>query len=107
MQLPFDNTQRVRVILSRSRSNIKRTFLKKGLFRGHKCFTNILFSIVDNTITGNQWGGIDIRHGGDPVIYHNTVCNGISDGIVIGEEGRGSIENNIITGNCGIGSRSG
>ena len=55
------------------------------------CFT-------DNTITGNQWGGIDIRRGGDPVIYHNTVCNGISDGIVIGEEGRGSVENNIITG---------
>ena len=51
-----------------------------------------------NTITGNQWGGIDIRHGGDPMIHHNTVCNGVSDGVVIGEGGKGSIQQNIITG---------
>ena len=53
----------------------------------------------ENIITGNQWGGIDIRHGGDPIIHRNTVCNGISDGIVIGEGGRGTIDNNTITGN--------
>lgn len=55
-------------------------------------------TISGNVITGNQWGGIDIRHGGDPIIHHNTVCNGISDGIVIGEGGQGSVQNNVITG---------
>lgn len=54
--------------------------------------------IVDNIIRENQWGGVDIRHGGDPVIAQNIICNGMSDGIVIGDKGRGSIENNIITG---------
>ena len=53
---------------------------------------------LDNIIRENQWGGVDIRHGGDPVITQNVICNGMSDGIVIGEKGRGSIENNIITG---------
>ena len=33
------------------------------------------------------------------MIQGNTVCNGVSDGIVIGEEGKGIVENNIITGN--------
>ena len=56
------------------------------------------FVCAENVITGNQWGGIDIRHGGDPVIQSNTVCNGVSDGIVIGEQGKGTVENNIITG---------
>lgn len=54
--------------------------------------------LLDNIIRENQWGGVDIRHGGDPVVTQNIICNGMSDGIVIGEKGRGSIENNIITG---------
>lgn len=53
---------------------------------------------TDNVITGNQWGGVDIRKGGDPVICQNVIANGLSDGIVIGEKGRGSIENNVISG---------
>ncbi|KAK3087311.1 hypothetical protein FSP39_004517 [Pinctada imbricata] len=52
----------------------------------------------DNTIMGNHWGGVDIRHAGDPVITKNIICNGLSDGIVIGEKGKGSIENNVISG---------
>ena len=46
MQVAFNNAQLVRVIASRSRSDIKVTFLKKkkkkkkGRFGGHKCFTN-------------------------------------------------------------------
>ncbi|KAJ8322093.1 hypothetical protein KUTeg_000564, partial [Tegillarca granosa] len=36
-------------------------------------------------------------------IVQNVICNGLSDGIVIGEKGRGSIENNVISGNAGCG----
>jgi F-box protein 10 len=54
--------------------------------------------ILDNIVSENQWGGIDIRHGGDPVIAQNVICNGLSDGVVIGEKGKGSIENNVISG---------
>ena len=57
------------------------------------------FLYLDNIVSENQWGGIDIRHGGDPVIAQNIICNGMSDGVVIGERGRGSIENNVISGN--------
>lgn len=53
---------------------------------------------TDNVIRGNQWGGVDIRHGGDPVVSGNTISHGIGDGIVIGERGRGSLENNLISG---------
>jgi hypothetical protein len=34
----------------------------------------------------------------DPVIAQNVICNGLSDGVVIGEKGKGSIENNVISG---------
>lgn len=54
--------------------------------------------LIDNIIRENQWGGVDIRYGGDLVVIQNIICNGMFDGIVIGEKGRGSIENNIIIG---------
>lgn len=67
------------------------------------CFFVLLLLIfspyfTDNVISENHWGGVDIRHGGDPVIVQNIICNGLSDGVVIGEKGKGSIENNVISG---------
>jgi len=49
-------------------------------------------------ITGTEWAGIDVRHGGNPVISHNVIKNGQSDGIVIGEKGKSVILDNTIEG---------
>ena len=54
--------------------------------------------IADNLISGNRWGGIDIRHTGDPRVTCNLICNGLSDGIVVGSKGLGTIEANVIRG---------
>lgn len=54
-------------------------------------------------ISGNRWGGIDIRRGGDPRIIRNLICNGLADGIVVGVKGKASIEGNCIRGNMGCG----
>ena len=53
---------------------------------------------ADNLISANRWGGIDIRRGSDPRVSHNYVCNGLADGVVIGQKGRGTIEANTIKG---------
>lgn len=50
----------------------------------------------DNLIRENQWGGVDIRRGGDPVLKNNFICYGYSDGVVVGERGRGLIEGNHV-----------
>ena len=57
-------------------------------------------SIKDNVIRGNQWGGVDIRNGSCPLVAGNSIINGLSDGIVVGLSGRGSIESNFISGEC-------
>ena len=44
------------------------------------------------------WAGIDVRHGGNPVISHNVVKNGMSDGIVVGKKGKSVILDNTIEG---------
>ena len=54
--------------------------------------------LADNLISGNRWGGIDIRHCGDPRVTCNLICNGMSDGIVVGSKGLGTIEANVIRG---------
>ena len=54
--------------------------------------------VADNTISGNHWGGVDIRRGSCPVVCQNTIANGLGDGIVIGDQGQGTIENNVISG---------
>lgn len=52
--------------------------------------------ITDNVIKENQWGGVDIRRGGDPILRNNFICHGYSDGVVVGERGRGLIEGNHV-----------
>lgn len=47
-------------------------------------------------IRENQWGGVDIRRGGDPILRNNYICYGYSDGVVVGERGRGLIEGNQV-----------
>lgn len=53
---------------------------------------------IENVIRENQWGGVDIRRGGVPVLRSNLICFGYSDGVVVGDEGRGLIEGNTIYG---------
>ena len=55
-------------------------------------------SLSENVIRQNQWGGADIRRGGDPILRNNFICHGYSDGVVVGERGRGLIEGNHIYG---------
>lgn len=54
--------------------------------------------MTENVIRENQWGGVDIRRGGDPVLRSNLICCGYSDGVVVGERGKGLIEGNTIYG---------
>lgn len=53
---------------------------------------------IENVIRENQWGGVDIRRGGIPVLRSNLICFGYSDGVVVGDEGKGLIEGNTIYG---------
>lgn len=53
---------------------------------------------IENVIRENQWGGVDIRRGGVPVLRSNLICFGYSDGVVVGDEGKGLIEGNTIYG---------
>ncbi|MEQ2206928.1 hypothetical protein XENOCAPTIV_004887, partial [Xenoophorus captivus] len=64
---------------------------KTGLFM-QVCFVYI----PENVIRENQWGGVDIRRGGDPILRNNYICYGYSDGVVVGERGRGLIEGNHV-----------
>lgn len=41
---------------------------------------------------------MDIRRGGVPVLRSNLICFGYSDGVVVGDEGKGLIEGNTIYG---------
>ncbi|MEQ2306355.1 hypothetical protein AMECASPLE_007370 [Ameca splendens] len=59
--------------------------------------------IPENVIRENQWGGVDIRRGGDPILRNNYICYGYSDGVVVGERGRGLIEGNHVYCNKGCG----
>lgn len=59
--------------------------------------------ITENVIRENQWGGVDIRRGGLPVLRSNLICFGYSDGVVVGDEGKGLIEGNTIYANKGCG----
>ena len=45
-----------------------------------------------------EWGGVDIRNGGNPIVAGNLIHNGQADGIVIGEGGKGIITENEIRG---------
>lgn len=49
-------------------------------------------------IRGNHWGGIDIRNGGSSLVTGNSIISGISHGIVVGLDGKASVENNLISG---------
>lgn len=53
---------------------------------------------LENVIRENQWGGVDIRRGGVPILRSNLICFGYSDGVVVGDEGKGLIEGNTIYG---------
>lgn len=53
---------------------------------------------IENVIRENQWGGVDIRRGGVPILRSNLICFGYSDGVVVGDEGKGLIEGNTIYG---------
>lgn len=55
--------------------------------------------ILYNDICGMEWGGVDIRNGGNPVVTNNWIREGHADGIVIGEGGKGVIMDNDIRGN--------
>ena len=54
--------------------------------------------ILYNDIYGMEWGGVDIRNGGNPVVSNNWIRDGHADGIVIGEGGKGIIMDNDIRG---------
>lgn len=54
--------------------------------------------ILYNDIYGMEWGGVDIRNGGNPVVTNNWIRDGHADGIVIGEGGKGVIMDNDIRG---------
>lgn len=54
--------------------------------------------LLENVIRENQWGGVDIRRGGVPILRNNLICFGYSDGVVVGDEGKGLIEGNTIYG---------
>lgn len=56
----------------------------------------VVLKFPDNVIRENQWGGVDIRRGGDPILKNNFICYGYSDGVVVGERGRGLIEGNHV-----------
>lgn len=60
--------------------------------------TCMSLGLIENVIRQNQWGGADIRRGGDPILRNNFICHGYSDGVVVGERGRGLIEGNHIYG---------
>ncbi|MBN3310242.1 FBX10 protein, partial [Amia calva] len=75
----------------------------QGLAAGIAVNENGRGLIVENVIRENQWGGADIRRGGDPVLRNNLICHGYSDGVVVGERGRGLIEGNTIYSNKGCG----
>ena len=53
-----------------------------------------------NDICGMEWGGIDIRNGGHPIIMNNTIHKGHGDGVVIGKRGCGLIFENVIRSKC-------
>lgn len=55
--------------------------------------------ILYNDICGMEWGGVDIRNGGNLVVTNNWIRDGYVDGIVIGEGGKGVIMDNDIRGN--------
>lgn len=57
----------------------------------------LLFSSIENVIRQNQWGGADIRRGGDPVLRNNFICYGFSDGVDVGERGRVSLKATTFT----------
>lgn len=46
---------------------------------------------------------MDIRRGGVPALRSNLICFGYSDGVVVGDEGKGLIEGNTIYANKGCG----
>ncbi|OCT59279.1 hypothetical protein XELAEV_18001231mg [Xenopus laevis] len=71
----------------------------QGLAAGIAVNENGRGQITENVIRENQWGGVDIRRGGDPVLCCNLICCGYSDG----ERGKGLIEGNTIYGNKGCG----
>ncbi|KAL8202880.1 UNVERIFIED_CONTAM: hypothetical protein K2H54_028392 [Gekko kuhli] len=75
----------------------------QGLAAGIAVNENGRGQITENVIRENQWGGADIRRGGDPVLRSNLICCGYSDGVVVGERGKGLIEGNTIYGNKGCG----
>lgn len=54
--------------------------------------------IFYNDICGMEWGGVDIRNGGNFVVINNWIRDGYVDGIVIGEGGKGVIMDNDIRG---------
>lgn len=54
--------------------------------------------ITHNDICGMEWGGVDIRNGGNPLVSNNWIRDGQADGIVIGEGGKGIIMDNDILG---------
>lgn len=41
---------------------------------------------------------MDIRRGGVPILRSNLICFGYSDGVVVGDEGKGLLEGNTIYG---------
>ncbi|XP_008946917.1 PREDICTED: F-box only protein 10-like, partial [Merops nubicus] len=75
----------------------------QGLAAGIAVNENGRGQITGNVICENQWGGVDIRHGGDPTLRNNLISCGYSDGVVVGEHGKGLIEGNAIYGNKGCG----
>ena len=58
--------------------------------------------ILYNDIYGMEWGGVDIRNGGNPVVTNNWIRDGHADGIVIGEGGKGVIMDNDIRGTYNV-----
>ena len=44
------------------------------------------------------WAGIDVRYDGNPVISHNQIVKGHSDGIMVGSGGKSVIFGNDLIG---------
>lgn len=77
----------------RQRTSLFLTLSRRSEFKKKKTLLKIF---PDNVVRENQWGGVDIRRGGDPILKNNFICYGYSDGVVVGERGRGLIEGNHV-----------
>ena len=87
---------RLMIVIVRLFANIRCNRIGAGPAAGIAVTEDGYGHISFNDISGMEWGGIDIRNGGHPVVLNNTIHNGHGDGVVIGRNGSGIIFENVI-----------